>query len=143
VFFLRSLHADVLAILGDGEDRGPAQCPSRARRQAAKDRDLAPGRERLLVSERDFDRIARREIRDCEIRDRVQNRLFLLPDRLGGDSIELVVRRVRGGRGIERDAEVERETGQDRLAGGRDAGRGRTAGTRAATASGSFRIIGS
>jgi hypothetical protein len=47
----------------------------------------------------------------------VQNRLFLL-DRLGGDSVELVVGRVRRGRGIERDAEIERETGEDRLASG-------------------------
>jgi hypothetical protein len=45
----------------------------------------------------------------------VQNRLFLLLDRLGGDSIELVVGRVRGGRGVERDAEVERGTETDRV----------------------------
>jgi hypothetical protein len=43
---------------------------------------------------------------------------FLFLTFFGGDSIELVVGRVRGGRGIERDAEVERESGQDRLAGG-------------------------
>jgi hypothetical protein len=48
----------------------------------------------------------------------MQNRLYLLLDRLGGDSIELVVGRIRGGRGIERDAEVKRETGQFRLASG-------------------------
>jgi hypothetical protein len=48
----------------------------------------------------------------------MQDRLFLLLDLLGGDGVELVIGRVRGCCGIERDAEVERETGQDRLARG-------------------------
>jgi hypothetical protein len=72
----------------------------------------------------------------------MQDRLFLLLDLLGGDGVDLVAGGIGGGRGIQRDAEVERETGQVHLAGGRDAGRGRTAGMRAETASGSFRIIG-
>ncbi len=71
-----------------------------------------------FASELDLDRVARRDIRDREILDRVQNRFCLLLDPLGGDGVHLKARRVRAGRGTERDAEVERETGQDSLADG-------------------------
>jgi hypothetical protein len=112
--FQASRRYDALPALRDSEHRVPAQRAAGGRRQAAQHPELAPGWERLAGPKRDLDRVARRDIRDRELRDRMEDLHGLFLDLLGRDGVDL---EVRGGGSVERGAEVERETGEDRLAG--------------------------